>query len=139
MRFTGRYNEVDAARVMTATVEFTVDENHSYSEDIEVPAEELTYSFDIDAQRSEGYVAFINIRIRSIKPSAPITVTVGKRTNDVAACNHLSINDRHGLPEDANMPDMHVSLYCHSSNKAHSDLCRSYSIHQRCTMTSQMA
>jgi hypothetical protein len=77
---------------MTATVEFTVDEDHSYSHDIEVPAEELTYSFNIDACRSEGYLAFISIRIRSIKPSAPITVTVGKRTNNIAAFNHLSIN-----------------------------------------------
>jgi hypothetical protein len=90
--------EVDAARVMTATVEFTVDEDYSYFEDIKVPAEELTYSFEIDARRSEGYVAFISIRIRSIKPSAPITVTVGKRTNNVAAFNRLSIDDRHGSP-----------------------------------------
>jgi hypothetical protein len=34
---------------------------------------------------------------------------------------------------------MPVSLHCHSSNKAHSDLCRSYSIHHRCSMTSQLA
>jgi hypothetical protein len=131
--------EVDAARVITASVKFMVDEDYSYSEDIEVPAAELTYSFEIDGRRSEGYVAFISIRIRSIKPSAPITFTVGKRTNNVAAFNRLSINDRHGspLPIDPNIPDMPVSLHCHSSNKTHSDLCRSYSIHHIVLVTGE--
>ena len=103
--------QVDAAHIMAANAEFTVDEDHVYFRNIEVPAEELTYSFDIDARRCEGYVAFISIKIRSIKPSAPITVTVRKRENDVAQFNRLSIDDMCGLPLDPNIPDMPVSLY----------------------------
>ena len=102
--------QVDAARVMTATAEFTIDENHTYLRNIDVPAEQLMHSFDIHASQAEGYISFIDMKISSTKPSAPITVTIGKRPNQVAAVNRLSIDDRHGLPWDPDMPDMPVSL-----------------------------
>ena len=102
--------EVDAARVMTATAEFTVDEDNTYLCNIDVPAEQLTHSFDIDARCIEGYVAFIDIKIRSIKKSAPITVTIGRRANQITTFNRLLIEDRHGSPFDPTMPDMTVSL-----------------------------
>lgn len=94
---------------MTASAEFTVDEDHSYFRNIE--AEDLMYSFDIDAYPAEGYLAFIDINIRSSKTSAPITVTVGKRQNQVGRVHHLAINDRHGYPLDPDMPDMAVSAF----------------------------
>jgi hypothetical protein len=109
--------EVDAARVMTATAEFTVDEDNTYLCNIDVPAEQLMYSFDIDARHTERYVAFIDIKIRSIKKSAPITVTVGKRANGIATFNRLSIDDRHGSPFEPDMPDMSVSLNYHHSEQ----------------------
>ena len=109
--------QVDAARVMTATAEFTVDEDNTFLLDIDVPAEQLMYSFDIDARHTEGYVAFIDIKIRSIKKSAPITVTIGRRANQIATFNRLSIDDRHGSPFDPNMPDMTVSMNYHHSEQ----------------------
>jgi hypothetical protein len=107
--------QVDAARIMTANAEFTVDEDRTYFHNIDVPAEQLMYSFDIDARHSEGYVAFIDIKIRSTKKSAPITVTIGKLPKEVATFNRISIDDRHGspLPLVSDMRDMTVSLYCH--------------------------
>ena len=106
--------QVDAARVMTATAEFTVDEDNTYLCNIDVPAEQLMYSFDIDARHTEGYVAFIDIKIKSIKKSAPITVTIGRRANQITTFNRLCIDDRHGSPFVPNMPDMTVSptYYC---------------------------
>jgi hypothetical protein len=107
--------QVDAACVMTATAEFTIDEDNTYFCNVDVPAEQLMYSFDIDARHTEGYVSFIDIKIRSIKKSASITVTVGRRANRIATFNRLSIDDRHGSPFDPNMPDMSVSLNYHCS------------------------
>jgi hypothetical protein len=131
--------QVDAARVMTATAEFTIDEDQTYLHNIDVPAEQLMYSFDIHACQSEGYIAFIDIKIRSTKPSAPITVTIGKRPNQVAAVNRLSIDDRYGLPLDPDMPDMPVSLsICIVMSKNNSDLCRSYAIHHNSSNMGQM-
>jgi hypothetical protein len=100
---------------MTATAEFTVDEDHTYFRNIDVPAEQLMYSFDIDARRSRRYEAFIDIKIRSTKPTAPITVKVGKLPKEAGTFNSLSIDERHGFPPspDSDMPDMTVSLYCH--------------------------
>lgn len=106
---------LDAARIMTATAEFTVDEDRTYFRNIDVPPEQLMYSFDINARRSRRYEAFIDIKIRSTKQTAPITVTVGKRPNIACTFNTLSIDERPGfpLPSDSDMPDMTVSLYHH--------------------------
>jgi hypothetical protein len=94
--------KLDAAYKINTSVEF------------EITREQPTYSFNIHASRSKGFVAFLEISITSYKwrvrdPHPTITVTVGRTLQQHVTRDHLSITNQHGSPVSA---DMEVRVSC---------------------------
>ena len=103
-----RLYEIDATFKYNASVEF------------EMTQEQNTFSFDVDARRSPGYEAFLDIVINTYKwapgdVNPVLEVTIGRTLQEDTPGNHISITCRNQEPVPAHME---VRVSCDNRERA---------------------